>query len=216
MGVAEFFPDLNEVWIHSHIVTYGHAADPLITERIRHEIEWMWNEPALSMKADTQQRKFQFRITAHYRSDLTPLEVISNTDPLINFFRIEDKAPGNISFVDGIGCNTGYFLLDNLYEGSTTAAHEYGHTLGLRHPLDLDLRGKGRPGIMYPRGTIVDSEFQYNPGAAAGDNTQGGTMHPCHRRVKPEDLSQIRIGESDMEKGKWLIGDFSSVWHEGY
>ena len=61
-----------------------------------------------------------------------------------------------------VGCNTGYFKLENLYKGSTTAAHEYGHTLGLQHPADLDLRGKGIPGIMYPRGTLVDPQFQYD------------------------------------------------------
>lgn len=82
----------------------------------------------------------------------------------------------NISFVDGLNSNTGYFLLDNLLNGSTTAAHEFGHTLGLDHPHNLDIRGKGVPGIMYPRGTIVDPPYQYDPNAAPGK--PGGTMNP--------------------------------------
>lgn len=45
--------------------------------------------------------------------------------------------------------------------GSSTEAHEFGHSLGLwpgtkkGHPKE-NLLGKGQPGIMYPRGTIVD------------------------------------------------------------
>ena len=83
-------------------------------------------------------------------------------NPRNNFFRIEEFATGNISFTDGIGSNSGYFKLENLYKGSTTAAHEYGHTIGLEHPVILDIRGKGQPGIMYPRGTLVDPQFQYD------------------------------------------------------
>ena len=48
------------------------------------------------------------------------------------------------------------FLVDNLKQTSTTAAHEYGHTIGLVHPDVLDLRGGRELGIMYPRGTICD------------------------------------------------------------
>jgi hypothetical protein len=45
-------------------------------------------------------------------------------------------------------CNSGYYLLMKIrYEGSTTAAHEYGHTIGWDHPDELDIRGEGVPGI---------------------------------------------------------------------
>ena len=98
---------------------------------------------------------------------------------------------GRISFVDGLGCNTGYFLLENLYKGSTTAAHEYGHTLGLDHPRILDIRGHGLPGIMYPRGTLVDGQYQYEPAMAAG--LRGVTMQPMHRRVKEQDVDDLRL-----------------------
>jgi hypothetical protein len=125
-------------------------------------------------------------------------------------------AQGNISFVDGLGCNTGYFQKDNLYKGSTTAAHEYGHTLGLRHPEYLDIRGQGTPGIMYPRGTIVDAAYQYNPAAQAGDSSNGGTMHPKFRRVSLEDIQLLRLHRASFRAGKAMIGDFSSVWHSDH
>lgn len=214
MGVAEFEEQNNEWLVRSHLVTYGSAADVEITERIRHEIEWMWNEPFRNKAEESVIPSVRFEISAQYSPNLDQLEVISNCDPLVNFFRIEPTALGNISFVDGIGCNTGYFQLDNLYEGSTTAAHEYGHTLGLPHPDDLDLRGQGQPGIMYPRGTLVDPEFQYNPSAVAGDNTNGGTMHPRFRKVLPEDIRQLKLRRQQRSTETLVLGEFSSVWHD--
>lgn len=118
---------------------------------------------------------------------------------------------GNISFVDGLGCNTGYFKLENLYKGSTTAAHEYGHTLGLEHPSDLDYRGKGVPGIMYPRGTLVDPEYQYEPDKPAG--AKGGALHPMYRKVRKEDIGLLKIEHLDFKNAVAVLGDFSSVWH---
>ncbi len=97
--------------------------------------------------------------------DLKPETVWYNDDPKLNFFRVEDYATGNISFVDAIGSNTGYLKLDNLLQTSTTIAHEYGHTLGCVHPQILDIRGGLEPAIMYPRGTICDPSLQYDPNA---------------------------------------------------
>ena len=130
-----------------------------------------------------------------------------------NYFRVEEFASGNISFVDGINSNTGYFKLDNLLNNSTTAAHEFGHTLGLVHPEDLDLRGRGVPGIMYPRGTITDREFQYDLHAAAG--AIGGTMNPFHRKVLQEDIDDLHLEMLYFNQdGRAVIGAFTSEWHD--
>lgn len=212
MGFAEL--QENILRIHSHIITYGGAADDLITQRICHEIESMWNEPRAAVEINGLNYAVLFRITGEYAAGLLPIDVISNTNPRNNYFRIEHVAAGNISFVDGIGCNTGFFLGENLYEGSTTAAHEYGHTLGLIHPRDTNIRGKGIPGIMYPRGTIVDSIYQYNPAASAGDNKNGGTMHPKFRKVKKEDIDLLQLHKLEINNGKALVGEFTSIWHE--
>lgn len=212
MGIAEITGD-HSLSIYSHIITYGHAADAAVTALIRTETEILWNEPAAIVPIHGKQRLVVFCITAECRPEITQQEIMENTDPRNNYFRIETFAHGNISFVDGVPSNTGYFLLDNLYAGSTTAAHEYGHTLGLPHPHDMDLRGKGRPGIMYPRGTVVDPEFQYNPQARAGDGSKGGTMHPQHRRVTPEDIGNLKLHKLDLEEGKAIVGGFTSIWH---
>src|SRR5690606_28666873 len=103
----------------------------------------MWNAPRAMVNRDGILYQVIFRITSAFDSSITDIDIYSNTDPRNNYFRIEEFAHGNISFVDGLGCNSGYFKLENLYRGSTTAAHEYGHTLGLPHPADTDIRGKG-------------------------------------------------------------------------
>ena len=203
MGIAE--QDNNQLTIHSHIITYGNAADPAITENIREEIETMWNEPRGSIQIDGYSYTVVFKITASLQPGISAIEIYQNTDPYNNYFRIEEFAHGNISFVDGLGCNSGYFKLENLYKGSTTAAHEYGHTIGLHHPTDLDIRGKGIPGIMYPRGTLVDAEYQYNPAARTGDNMNGGTMHPMHRKVRQEDIDLLKLHKLGFENGKAII-----------
>lgn len=200
-----------KITLYAEIITYGNASDETVTSRLVEEIETMWNEPMSVIPINNMGFRLQFRIQARCIPQLDPLIVVSNTDPRKNFFRIEEKAMQNISFVDGLGCNSGYFQLDNLYLGSTTAAHEFGHTLGLDHPYDIDIRGMGKPGIMYPRGTLVDPEFQYDPGVPAG--TVGGTIHPRHRRVRQEDIDQLNIRRLRFTNNVSVIGDFSNVYH---
>lgn len=213
MGEAEIILSKHQLLIHSHIITYGNAANAALTEMIRDEIETMWNQPKGMVRIDDEALLVQFSITAQFHPELTALEIYENLDPRNNYFRIEEFAHGNISFVDQINCNTGYFKLENLYQGSTTAAHEYGHTIGLVHPHDSDYRGKGVPGIMHPRGTLVDAQYQYNPAAIAGDSSNGGTMHPRYRQVLPEDIRNLRLHRLSFSGQKSVLGEFTSIWH---
>lgn len=214
MGEAEIDLAKSVISIHSHIITYGNSADERLTERIRAEIEMMWNEPQGTISIRGLALRVLFRITAEYKIWMDVEEVLANTNPRNNYFRIEEFAHGNISFVDGLGCNTGYFKLENLYTGSTTAAHEFGHTLGLEHPDDLDLRGKGIPGIMYPRGTIVDPQYQYDPAKPAG--TTGGTMHPMYRKVFPTDIAMLKLEKLRFSNDRAIVGEFTNVFHNAH
>ncbi len=209
MGSAEI--EKQQLIIYSHIITYGNVASLSITENIRDEIETMWNEPRASVKLNNSRFNIVFRITASCQPGITDIDIYQNLDPRNNYFRIEEFAHSNISFVDGLDCNSGYFKLENLYKGSTTAAHEYGHTLGLDHPDDLDLRGKGTPGIMYPRGTLVDPQYQYEPDKPAG--TKGGTLHPIYRKVLQEDIVNLRLHRLHFENNKSILGAFTNNWH---
>src|SRR5678816_3330376 len=115
MGEAEIDAFRKIITIHSHIITYGDAADAKLTENIRAEIETMWNEPQGTVTIKKIPLHVIFRITAELRHSMDVREVYSNINPCNNYFRIEEYAHGNISFVDGIGCNTGYFKIENLY-----------------------------------------------------------------------------------------------------
>jgi hypothetical protein len=210
MGEVEI-DNNRQLYIHSHIITYGHAATPELTEQIRDEIETMWNEPQASISIQSTSLIVRFKITAEFRQHIFDIDVYQNTDPRNNYFRIEEFALGNISFVDGINCNSGFFKLENLYKGSTTAAHEYGHTIGLDHPVDLDIRGRGIPGIMYPRGTLVDPQFQYDPSKPAG--VTGGTMHPMHRKVLPQDIAHLKLHKLRFRSNRAILGEFTNVYH---
>ncbi len=211
MGEVEINVPSDSLVIHAHIVTYGGAADMEVTERMRSEIENMWNEPRVSVIIFDLLLDLRFSITAELIPTLDPHTVASNLNPRNNYFRIETNSVHNISFVDGLGCNTGYFQYDNLYEGSTTAAHEFGHTLGLDHPSYLDIRGIGAPGIMYPRGTLVDPQYQYDPNVAAG--LPGGTMHPRFRKVRREDLRALKLNWLRFYNNKAVLGGFTNFFH---
>jgi hypothetical protein len=39
---------------------------------------------------------------------LADIDIYQNLDPRNNYFRLEEFVRGNISFVDGLGCNSGY------------------------------------------------------------------------------------------------------------
>lgn len=214
MGTAELDAFRKTITIYSNINTYGKAANEQLTGLIREEIETLWNEPNTSVRLHEADFSVVFSISAAFHPGISIEEIISNVDSRNNYFRIEEYAHGNISFVDGLGCNTGYFKLENLYKGSTTAAHEYGHTLGLDHPLDLDHRGRGVPGIMFPRGTLVDPEYQYDPAKPAG--VTGGTMHPMYRKVFASDIHAINLQRLRFTNNIAIVGEFTNVYHHDH
>jgi hypothetical protein len=218
MGEVEILPRRSLLIIHAELIFYGDAANDTLSFQIAKDIEGHWNEPQVKVQLSQnwffkKDYKVRFDIKGTCNPNLTPEMIYKNTNPRNNYFRIEEYASGNISFVDGINSNTGYFKLENLLNNSTTAAHEFGHTIGLDHPHYLDIRGKGTPGIMYPRGTLVDPQFQYYPDVAPGE--KGGTLNPFTRKVLQADIDDLRLDRLDFtEHGFAILGDFTSVWHE--
>lgn len=213
MGEAELIKHSKQLIIRSAFHFYGEAASPSVARQIAEDISQHWNEPQASVKIKNDWYAVLFEISGTYHPDLDPEMVWYNDNPQLNFFRIEEYVMGNISFVDGLNCNTGYFKLDNLKQTSTTAAHEYGHTIGLDHPVNLDIRGQQDTGIMYPRGTICDPQWQYQFEAMPGQ--PGGTLDPKHRKVLQADIDALRLHRlSFSENGFAIIGGFSSIYHE--
>jgi hypothetical protein len=211
MGEAEL--KNSQLIIHAVIFCYGNAANDTIARQVANDIADFWNDANGTVKLKGKNYSVVFNTEGIWSKSLTPEMVHSNTNPRNNYFRIEEFATGNISFVDGLNCNTGYFKLDNLLNNSSTAAHEFGHTIGLDHPEELDIRGKGIPGIMYPRGTITDAVFQYDPNAEP--LKPGGTMNPQTRKVLQTDIDNLQLQKLKFDAdGFAVVGGFSSIWHE--
>ncbi|TXK74424.1 hypothetical protein [Mesonia sp. K4-1] len=78
------------------------------------------------------------------------------------------------------------------------------------HPEDIDQRGKVSS-IKFPRGTIVDSKYQYNPNAEPGK--YGGTLDPSNRKVTQED---IKIFFKDIKFDKNGIGQIGKITNTIY
>ena len=211
MGIAELNNDL--LTVRSDFFFYGGMSSPELAGAIAGDIQRQWNEPQVTVTIKRKAYLVRFVVRGFHEASLNPETVWYNTDPKNNYFRIEAFSKMHVSFVDGIHCNTGYLKYDNLLHPSTTAAHEFGHTIGLVHPRVLDIRGKGQPGIMYPRGTICDPEFQYDPmGVPLGP---GGTMNPVFRKVLPHDIASLELPKLRFNKaGFAVLGDFSSLYHE--
>lgn len=213
MGEVELIPEQGLLIVHSVLFFYGDAANDEISRQVAADIADHWNEADGKVLIRNKLYRVLFDIEGIWSRSLQPAMVFENTNPRNNYFRIEEYASGDISFVDGLNSNTGYFKLANLLNNSTTAAHEFGHSLGLDHPEDLDIRGKGVPGIMYPRGTLVSPEYQYDPNVEAG--AKGGTLNPFTRKVRGSDIAQLQLERLNFNYGRFaMIGNFSSVWHE--
>ncbi|MES1161279.1 MAG: peptidase M10, partial [Bacteroidota bacterium] len=71
----------------------------------------------------------------------------------------------------------------------------------------------GQPGMMYPRGTLCDPAFQYDPAASAGG--PGGTLNPFTRKVLAGDIDRLRLHRLSFDRhGFCILGDFSSLYHQ--
>ena len=213
MGEAELNIDSGELIIRSVFYFYGDGANELLALQMAEDISTLWNKPEAAITIKKNHYAIRFEIEGIYEPGIAPEKVWYNDNPRFNFFRIEQFVTGNISFVDGIGCNTGYLKIENILQTTSTIAHEYGHTLGLVHPAVTDIRGGLDPCIMYPRGTLSDSGLQYDPLAQAA--TPGGTLDPKYRKVTLTDISNLHLHKLDFnESGIAKVGEFSSIYHE--
>src|SRR5215204_6472885 len=111
MGIAELNKLSHHLTIRSVFFFYGDAASEALSLQIAEDISNHWNEPSATVLIKREVYTVRFDIAGIYEPLLEPEKVWYNDNPALNFFRIEEYAKDDISFVDGLGCNTGYFKL---------------------------------------------------------------------------------------------------------
>ena len=171
----------------------------------------MYNEPKATVELMGKLLQVVFNINYEIVSPFDALEMAKvNIDFQNNFIRIENENMVTRSFMGyGLGDNSGHWLTSDNLGTSTTAAHEFGHSLGLDHPANPDFRGfPSPPPIMAARGSLVDAKYQWNPLAKAGE--YGGTMNPVHRKVSLEEITLIMEGLTFEETDTYYVGYLSN------
>ena len=210
-ATALLLPDQNVLQIYARLVFYGSEATDEVALAIVEEINRMYNEPEAVVSVAGQPYRVYFVV----EYALLTLEdaarlIAANDDFRNNFIRLEKENVITRSFMGfGLGDNAGHWIVSDQLGHSTTAAHEFGHGLGLDHPARFDYRGSGAPPpIMAPRGTLVDAQYQWDPKAKAGE--VGGTMKPIHRRVSIAEIEQIVQNLTFQPDGQALLGRLSN------
>jgi hypothetical protein len=199
------------VTVSAKLIFYGQHATEALALKIAEEIRTLYHEPTAFVNIQGQLYEVRFRIEYEVVSFEQAYTMAQhNRNFRYNFVRIEAENHVTRSFMGfGLGDNCGHWITTDKLGESTTAAHEFGHALGLDHPQRTDFRGLGNPGIMAPRGTLVDAALQWNPAAVAG--TFGGTLYPVHRRVQAYEIEQIFEGLTFDEEGQARIGKLSNI-----
>ena len=194
-GEPVFDSENKTLTINANIIFYGDAASDELATQTASNIQNAWNKEAWQTENGWT---VQFSVTGSYAPNITAAEIAGNTDLKNNYIKVVDTDVGPSYMTggrQGPGSNTGVWRLKDIQgSGSTTAAHEFGHMMGLvqgsrdGHP-PRDQRGKGAPEIMAARGSWVDSKFQYDPKASPG--AKGGTINPRTRVVKPHNVGAV-------------------------
>ena len=206
-AIATLLANQNEINISARLYFYGAEATDDLAVKIVQEINTMYNEAnaQIMVAGRSHQVRFAVDYALIFGDELVQLAV-NNRDFRNNFVRLEKQNTTTRSFMGfGLGDNAGHWITSDQLGISTTAAHEFGHSLGLDHPLRTDFRDSAAPPpIMAPRGTWVLPHYQWNPLVAAGEF--GGTMNPIHRKVSATEIQEVIENAQFSPEGIALIG----------
>jgi hypothetical protein len=107
MGEAGLNKPSHQLTIYSVFYFYGDAASKELSVQVAEDIAGYWNEPKGKARISREWYDVKFDIEGIYEPDMQPDTVWYSTHPRYNYFRIEEFSLSDISFVDGLKCNTG-------------------------------------------------------------------------------------------------------------
>ena len=195
------------ITVTSRMIFYGPKASSSLASSVTNEIRSLWNNAAGKVTIGGREYSVKFNITSEIVSDKKAASMAaSNTDIKDNFIKLGETNSVGRSYMD-LGGNSGNFVTTDALGTSTTAAHEYGHGVGLGHS-SPDQLGNGQPDIMSARGTLVDPQFQYDPSARPGG--PGGTINPALRVVTPTNVQSVFHRITFDKNGKANIGTITN------
>ena len=170
----------------ARMVYSGSALTKEIAEDSTREIQDMWSEKP----TDVLINSMKYRVVFEIDHVINKGKRIQNAESCAyNFVSVLPKtSPGDRSYYAGLGSRNAVFYTSDGLGTSTTTAHEFGHGLMLDHNHG-DQRDAEVPGIMFARGTLVRSEYQWNPSAELG--APGSTINPKYRKVRSIDIQSI-------------------------
>ncbi len=166
----------------SHLFLYGEV-DSELALNIASEINNVWNDQSVEVPLDGSLYKLKFEVTASVVSYDEALAVsLSTLHPAFNFIRILPAPNDHLtaSFMVG-NTNSGIWLLSQGLGYSRTAAHEYGHGLGLNHPQGESFAG-------YPRIMLTDYYEVMPPYQLAS-----GKLDLRMRKVTEVDVNELKL-----------------------
>jgi RHS repeat-associated protein len=217
------------ITVNSNITFYGSDGNSKLASKAASQIQAQWNAANGKTTIDGVEYSVKFAVTGTYDNTVTADQISKNTDIKNNYIKLVSSGI-YVSEMDGIGSNTGRFLINNINDdNSTTETHEFGHGFGLEHPADADLRSpegsegtqetSDPPGIMYARGTAVDAAYTYDPKKGNTQGTPGvdatNTMNPNARKVNQSDINNLGLDKLkyDPNTGKAQLGKLTNKTH---
>jgi hypothetical protein len=187
--------------VTARMVYSGKALTAAIAKATTDEIQKMWNQTTTKVRLGASVYTVKFNVDYLIATD----RPLNNAESCAyNFVKIlKKKTEEDVSYYADYGSNEAFFFTADNLGHSTTAAHEFGHGLMLKHTIFnrsigmgfnlIEPRKANTPGIMAPRGAIVDAEFQRDPTALSGE--EGGTLNPIYRKVRSADIQAIPFAD---------------------
>ncbi len=190
------------ITIHSKFYFYGGEATEKNAQSFVNNVQSLWGGANGSVSYNGENYKVLFEISHEIVSeDDAKSKMKGNRDAKNNFVRVESTGASHTGTGTN-GSNSFFFGANALEEGKTTAAHEYGHSIGLighsgeASPENSELY-IGQPDIMTTIYTPVEAEYTKDP--SKGNSQVSGFDE---KRINPATKKPVPLINNPLDSKK--------------